>query len=172
MVSFKRLTEWLRQQIRHLMRLHDTPHSIAGGTAVGVFFGFTPFIGLKTLLGIAVAWGFRCSRVAAAIGVALHDVIIPFMPVLLRFEYGIGVWLLSHPHHWPEHFKIDHLHVHQWLHWDVFVNLIWPTFIGSLFVGLPVAAVSFWITLRVVRRAQARRYDRDAAALGIEIDGK
>jgi uncharacterized protein (DUF2062 family) len=166
----KRLADRLRLQARRLVRLHDTPHSIAGGTAVGVFFGFTPFFGFKTLLGIGVAWGFRCSRVAAAVGVALHDVVIPLMPMLLRVEYGIGYWMLSHPHHWPATFQINHLRIHQWLHWDVFSRVIWPTFLGSLVIGLPVSAVVFWLTLRVVRRAQARQFAASAAALGVNTE--
>lgn len=158
-------THWHR-----LVRLHDTPHSIAGGAAIGIFFGFTPFFGLKTLLGIATAWGFRCSRVAAAIGVTLHDIALPLMPVLLRVEYGIGRWILSRPHRWPEKFHIEHLKVHQWLHAKVLAEIIWPTFIGSVVVGLPVAALSFWLVLRIVKRAQHRRYSADAAALGIDLD--
>ncbi|XHR29561.1 MAG: DUF2062 domain-containing protein [Chthoniobacteraceae bacterium] len=172
MFSLKRLKAWLWREAHRLLRLHDTPHAIAGGAAIGIFFGFTPLIGLKTLLGIAVAWAFRCSKVAAAIGVALHDIVIPFMPVVLRGEYGVGVWLLSHPHRWPEHFKIDHLHIHQLLHWDVLVELIWPTLLGSLLVGLPIAAVSFWVILGIVSRAQARQVEGDAAALGIDLEEK
>ena len=157
--------------MRHLVQLHDTPHSIAGGTALGVFFGFTPFFGFKTLLGILAAWGFRCSRVAAAVGVALHDVVIPLMPVILRVEYGIGFWMLRSPHHWPAHFRVEHLRVHQWLHWDVFSHVIWPTFLGSVVIGGPLAFAVFLLTLRIVRRSQARRMAADAKALDLNMDG-
>ncbi|MDD5349886.1 MAG: DUF2062 domain-containing protein [Chthoniobacteraceae bacterium] len=160
----------LREHLRRVVQLHDTPHSIAGGVALGVFFGFTPFLGVKTLLGILVAWVVRCSRVAAAVGVALHDVIIPLMPVLLRLEYEIGFWLLNHPHRWPQHLLVDHLHVQQWLHWDVFTTVIWPTFLGSLVIGGPVSLAVFFVTLRIVARAQARRRAADAAALDLDID--
>jgi len=159
-----RFVQYLRHHWHLLIQLHDTPHSIAGGTAIGVFFGFTPFFGFKTLLGIAVAWGFRCSRIAAAIGVTLHDVIIPLMPVLLRAEYGIGYWLLNHPHHWPQKFQVEHLKIHEWLHWKVFHQVIWPTFVGSLVIGIPLAAVVFYVTLRIVCRRQARKRAADAAA--------
>lgn len=167
----KRWTASLREHARHLVQLHDTPHSIAGGTALGVFFGFTPFFGFKTLLGILAAWGFRCSRVAAAVGVALHDVVIPLMPMVLRVEYGIGCWVLSHPHHWPDKFHVDHLKIQQWLHWKVFIDVIWPTFIGSIVIGGPLSLAVFLVTLRIVRRSQARRRAADAAALDLNIDG-
>src|SRR5438876_1216399 len=40
-----------------LMAIADTPHSIALGSAIGIFFGFTPLYPLKTLLSIAVENG-------------------------------------------------------------------------------------------------------------------
>ena len=45
-----------------LMAIADTPHSIAFGSAIGIFFGFTPLYPLKTLLSIAAAWICRCNK--------------------------------------------------------------------------------------------------------------
>ena len=70
-----------------LMTIADTPHSIALGSAIGIFSGFTPLYPLKTLLSIAVAWIFRCNKVAAAIAVTLHDVLIWAMPAIYLVEY-------------------------------------------------------------------------------------
>ncbi|MEI7958963.1 MAG: DUF2062 domain-containing protein [Verrucomicrobiota bacterium] len=167
----KRLLAFLRLHWHRLVQLHDTPHRIAGGTAIGVFFGFTPLFGVKTLLGILVAWGFRCSRIAAAIGVTLHDVIIPLMPVLLRAEYGVGYWLLN-GHHWPQKFRVDHLRVHEWLHWKVLHQVIWPTFLGSVVIGIPLAGLVFYVTLRIVLRHQAKRRAADAAALDLHLEDR
>ena len=166
----KRIFNYLRLHLHRLIQLHDTPHRIAGGTAIGVFFGFTPLFGFKTLLGILAAWGFRCSRIAAAIGVTLHDVIIPLMPVLLRVEYGIGYWLLSHPHHWPHKFRVEEFRFHEWLHWKVLHQVIWPTFLGSLVIGIPLAAISFYLTLRIVCRVQARKQAARAAAKDVHFE--
>jgi len=165
----KRLLAFLRLYWHRLVQLHDTPHRIAGGAAIGVFFGFTPLFGFKTLLGILVAWGFRCSRIAAAIGVTLHDVVIPLMPMLLRAEYGVGYWLL-HSHHWPRKFRVDDLNVHEWLHWKVLHQVIWPTFLGSVVIGIPLSALVFFLALRVVSRHQAKRRAAAAAALGLDLD--
>ena len=37
--------------------------------AVGVFFGFSPFLGLHTILGLVVAFAFNLNRVAVLLGV-------------------------------------------------------------------------------------------------------
>src|SRR5881409_2973801 len=89
------LRKWFNEHSLKLLAIRDTPNAIAGGVAIGIFFGFTPLVGLKTLLSIFVAWLTRCNILAAAIAVTLHDVALPFMPVLFRWEYNIGYWLLS-----------------------------------------------------------------------------
>jgi uncharacterized protein (DUF2062 family) len=72
----------LRQQWNRLLSLEARPESVALGFAVGLFLGVTPLFGLKTLL----ASLFRSSKTAAFLGVTVHDVLLPFIPVLLRTE--------------------------------------------------------------------------------------
>ena len=81
------MKSWLVAHHMTLMTIADTPHSIALGSAIVIFFGFTPLYPLKTLLSIAVAWVFRCNKVAAAIAVTLHDVLIWAMPAIYVAEY-------------------------------------------------------------------------------------
>ncbi len=152
------LLGWIRQHWRRLVALHDTPHSIAGGVAIGIVLGFTPFFTVKTLLAVALAWLFRCSKAAAVVAVALHDVTLPLTPVLLRLEYGLGFWCLSHPHRWPPALHLHSLpvHWHEWFRAGVFGQFLWPTFLGSLFVSIPVAVAAFLLTLRLVRAHRGR----------------
>src|SRR5438067_13666979 len=74
------LKRWLVAHHMTLMTIAATPQSIALGSAIGIFFGFTPFYPLKTLLSLAVAWLFRCNKIASAIAVTLHGVITFAMP--------------------------------------------------------------------------------------------
>jgi len=46
------LRRWLHEHSLKLLAIRDTPEAIAGGVAIGIFFGFTPLFGLKTLLAI------------------------------------------------------------------------------------------------------------------------
>jgi uncharacterized protein (DUF2062 family) len=148
---------WLVDHVRALVKLHDTPHSIAGGVGIGVLFGFIPLFPIKTLLAILFAWMFRCSRVAAAIAVTLHDVTLPIWPVILRYEYKIGFWLLSNPHRLPPNIGIKHLKLAQWMNWSNVARIGGPLLLGSVIIGLPIAVVSFFISLEVVKKYQARR---------------
>jgi Uncharacterized protein conserved in bacteria len=76
------------------MTIADTPHSVALGSAIGIFFGFTPLWSLKTLLSIGVAWIFKSNKIAAAIAVTLHDVLLPLMPAIYFWQYRIGMRVL------------------------------------------------------------------------------
>jgi uncharacterized protein (DUF2062 family) len=58
-----------RGWIDKLLHTHDTPERTARAFAVGVFFGFSPFLGLHTILGLFVAFMMRLNRVAVLIGV-------------------------------------------------------------------------------------------------------
>jgi uncharacterized protein len=65
MFGTARLRLWLEQ----LLHTHDTPQRTAAAYAVGVFFGFSPFLGLHTILGLIVAFTFNLNRVAVLLGV-------------------------------------------------------------------------------------------------------
>ena len=46
---WKRFKDWWRIHHERLISIEDTPHSIALGVAIGIFFGFTPLWSMKTL---------------------------------------------------------------------------------------------------------------------------
>lgn len=58
-----------RRWFEQLLHTHDTPSRTAAAYAIGVFFGFSPFLGLHTILGLVVAFAFNLNRVAVLLGV-------------------------------------------------------------------------------------------------------
>jgi len=142
------------------MQIRDTPHAIAGGLAIGVFFGMTPLIGLKTALALVVAWLTRCSKISAVIAVTLHDVLIPIAPIIFRWQYNIGFWLLSSPHHLPKRFRFEEFHIDAFLHWRT-LKILWPTLVGSLVLAIPLGFITYFIALRVIEQAHVRRDARE-----------
>src|SRR6266568_4839097 len=62
------LRRWFKEHSLKLLAIRDTPQAIAGGVAIGIFFGFTPLFGLKTLLSILFAWLTRSNILAAVLG--------------------------------------------------------------------------------------------------------
>src|SRR2546423_12235841 len=115
-----------------LVTIADTPHSIALGSAIGIFFGFTPLYSLKTLLSIAVAWICRCNKIAAAIAVTVHDVAILAMPAIYLAEYKLGCWTLGR----PARTHVRFVGFQEYVNWHVFSRVVWPALVGSLFLAL------------------------------------
>ncbi|MDQ3198916.1 MAG: DUF2062 domain-containing protein [Verrucomicrobiota bacterium] len=150
-----RLRDWLGQIHFRLMTINDTPHSIALGVAIGIFFGFSPLWSLKTLLSIAVAWLLKCNKIAAAVSVSLHDFILPFMPAIFLWEYKLGFWI-QHGH-LPQRFRVHALGFRSFAHWETFVSLGGPLLIGSVLIGLPSAVVAYFVGRGLVTSYQAAR---------------
>jgi uncharacterized protein len=150
-----RRKRWLAAHHMTLMTIADTPHSIALGSAIGIFFGFTPLWSLKTLLSIAVAWIFRCNKIAAAIAVTLHDIILPLMPAIYYWQYRVGTVVL-HGH--TAHRKVfQHLHIRYYFRLHTFSTFGVPLLVGSLFLAVPSAIIVYFVMRMLVSRARASR---------------
>jgi uncharacterized protein len=159
------LRHWLHGHSLKLLAIRDTPEAIAGGVAIGIFFGFTPLIGLKTLSAILVAWLTGSNILAAVLAGALHDVIIPFMPFIYRWEYDLGYWLLSHPHHWPKSLRKLRFDGHLWPRWTTFLTVGKPLLLGSVICGAPFALASFWLTRTLVAKHHRKKRLQRAAPI-------
>lgn len=59
----------VRRWLEQLLHTHDTPRRTAAAYALGVFFGFSPLLGLHTLLGLVFAFALNLNRVAVLLGV-------------------------------------------------------------------------------------------------------
>jgi hypothetical protein len=152
----------IRQQLYRLLSPEARPESVALGFALGLFLGFTPLFGLKTLLALLLAMLFRCSKLAAVIGCTLHDVLWPFAPFLLRAEYQLGYWCLSSPHHFAPTLHLGHVQLHAALSWSSIFTTAKPLLIGSAILGTPIAAVSYFaIRTMLSRMASTRRGGAD-----------
>jgi uncharacterized protein (DUF2062 family) len=152
------LRNWFQKHSLKLLAIRDTPDAIAGGVAIGVFFGFMPLFGLKTLSAIFFAWLTGSNILAAVIAGALHDIILPFMPVIYRWEYDVGFFLLSHPHRWPVSLVRLHREGFDWHNWGTFFGDVGkPMLVGGSVCATPFAILAFFLTRRIVARHQLKK---------------
>src|SRR3954464_6976144 len=78
-----RVRRWLDQ----LLHTHDTPQRTAAAYALGVFFGFSPFLGLHTVLGLVFAFTLNLNRVAVLLGIYSN------LPWILPAYYSLATAL-------------------------------------------------------------------------------
>jgi len=156
------IRRWLHEHSLKLLAIRDTPQAIAGGVAIGIFFGFMPVFGLKTLSAIFFAWLTGSNILAAVIAGTLHDVILPFMPAIYLWEYDLGYWVLNHQ--WPPHMHKPHWEGFSWRMWTTFFKGVGkPMLVGGFIFAMPFAILSFFITRGIVTRHQAKKQAQAAA---------
>ena len=144
------LRAWLQRHWVRLIASSEDSRPLARGMALGTFLGFSPFFGLKTLLALLLARALRGSSLAAVFGVTLHDLLLPLAPLIARWEYDLGFWLLSHPHRWPTALRMGELHIQQCANWQTLSETVGPLLLGCTIVGAPFALVAYLLTQRVL----------------------
>jgi uncharacterized protein (DUF2062 family) len=152
---WQRFREWLHHVHFRLVTIEASPHAIALGVAIGIFFGFTPLWSLKTLLSIGVAWLLGGNKIAAAISVNLHDLILPFMPAIYLWEYKIGYWTMHG--HLPRRVNFHGFSLREYMQWETFFTVGRPLLVGSVVVALPSALIVYVICRGLVERHRAKR---------------
>ena len=72
---------------KRLLHIEDTAERTAVAYSIGIFLGFSPFLGFHTLAGLAIAFLFNLNRVAILLGVWSNTpwFIVPY--------YMIATWI-------------------------------------------------------------------------------
>jgi uncharacterized protein (DUF2062 family) len=151
---WRRLKRWMRAHHMTLMTLPDTPHAIALGSAIGMFFGFTPLFTLKTVLAFLITWLCRANKTAAVITVTLHDVLLPFVPAMFFWQYKLGMWALYH--RLPQRAGFRRVALSDFMEWTTFLTVGRPILVGSLFFAVPAALLVYFGLRGVLIRSRAR----------------
>jgi uncharacterized protein (DUF2062 family) len=151
---WRRLKRWMRAHHVTLMTLPDTPHAIALGSAIGMFFGFTPLFGLKTVLAFLTTWASKGNKTAAVITVQLHDILLPVVPAMFVWQYKLGMWALYH--RLPQRPGYRRVALSDFMEWTTFLTVGRPILIGSLFFAVPAALLVYFGLRGVLIRSRAR----------------
>ena len=126
----------------------------AAAFALGVFFGFSPFLGLHTVLGIVFAFLLNLNRVAVLLGVYsnLPWIIAPY------YAFATMAGAMHHAHRVPEGFRaqlaalfelsaLDGEFWHRLI--TILKPLLWPYTVGSTIGALVLAAIAYPLALGV-----------------------
>ncbi|HYM26026.1 MAG TPA: DUF2062 domain-containing protein [Vicinamibacterales bacterium] len=156
MIEFTRT--WARRILGQLLHIDDSPERTAAAFALGVFFGFSPFLGLHTVLGILFAFLLNLNRVAVLLGVYSN------IPLTLAPYYATVTWLGTQitgerlPGG-PERFKtalraLFDLSMFDGAFWHRLMLLMEPLtvpyIVGSTIGALLMAAASYFVALAFV----------------------
>jgi uncharacterized protein len=138
----------LKDKIRLLFEIKDTPHRISLAFALGVFIGMSPLFGIHTVLGILLASAFGLNRLATIVGVYITNpwTIVP----IYTFSTWVGAKCLGINNILPD-INWKHISLIALLH-DV-SPLLMPFLVGTLLTGTISSLVSYIIIFRIAKRA-------------------
>jgi uncharacterized protein (DUF2062 family) len=145
----------VRRWLDVLLHIEDSPERTAAAFAIGVFFGFSPFIGFHTLLALVVAILLNLNRVAVLLGVYSN------LPWFLAPYYAIatmaGAELTGHPlppdlrSQFGALFELSLLHLDFWRRLLVIMTpLLWPYTVGSMLCSALLAMAAYQLALAFV----------------------
>ncbi len=77
------------------------------------------------------------------------------MPAIYLWEYKVGFWALHG--HLPARLQFHPLALRDYMHWELFFSIGRPLLVGSFLLGLPSAALVYFICRGLVTRHCARR---------------
>ena len=158
-----------RRWLRAVLLLDDTPHSIALGTAIGVFIAFTPTVGVQMLMVGLVAFLthrlFHFNRLAALLMVYITN---PLTVVPIYWGcYRLGAtWFPSD----ITREDFEHLlHYEGFDDWwatvvELFVGIGLPLIVGSLIIATVCAVLSYPTILWLLRQVRGERALRGLAS--------
>lgn len=144
----------IKKQVERLLHIHDTPERTALAFALGVFFGFSPLIGLHTLLALLTAFVFGLNRIAILFGVYLNN---PWtlVPVAV-LSSALGNKILGKMGHAYERFDWTQLaSFHFWRtlpqQFHSHFHVLYPFFVGGMVVALICSLLAYPLCLWFVR---------------------
>jgi uncharacterized protein (DUF2062 family) len=154
-----RFRRWSEQ----LLHTHDTPRRTAAAYALGVFWGFSPVLGLHTVCGLAFAFLLGLNRVAVVLGVYSN------LPWILPAYYTVatlaGAGLIGvevKPQAVEE--AMSAVAAMAWGDFsglrEALAPLLWSYTLGSTLGALILAGIAYRVSLSMIL-AHRRRLVRD-----------
>ncbi len=134
-------------RLRQVLAVKEPPRRIAAAFAVGVFIGMSPFLGIHTLLGLALAWQLKLNKFVTLIGVYVTNpwTIVP----IYSFGTWVGVKVMGIDNIIP---VVDWSHITFLGVIDNFRPLLVPFIVGSLLVGSVAAVISYMTVYGMVKK--------------------
>ncbi len=155
---------FIRDKLKSMLQVHETPHRVALAFALGVFMGNSPFLGLHYVSGIFFAWIFKLNKLVTFVGVSVNNpwTIVPISTLCV----WVGAKILAIKDVIPEvdWKSVNLTTVLSWMKSlvtdpDNFLALmkdLWPLlkafFVGGMVVCTLTSIASYFIMLKIVVR--------------------
>jgi uncharacterized protein (DUF2062 family) len=145
----------MKCRLRYLLSLDEKPERLALAFAAGVFLALTPFVGLHTLLALALALCFGLNRAALLLGLFINNpwTLVPYYTAAAY----LGSRLIGHPKGLfvPDFDLAGLWHPSMWLQYLHHWRLLMPMALGSIVLAVLGALFSYPLAVWAIKRGRA-----------------
>ncbi len=142
--------ERLKRAYLRIVKAHDTPHRIALGFGIGVFYGLFPFIGVIFTLVTAII--FKANKASALVGCFVTNTWMSFILALPSVKIGAKLFGLDYRAVWEDvrhYLKLSNIK-------DIFKeasgDVIIPSVVGFLVIAFIIAVAGYFVSLFLILR--------------------
>lgn len=139
----------IREFTERVKKLHGDPHYVAMGMAIGVFISITPTIPFHTIIAVALAFIFRGSKAAAALGVWFCNPLTA--PLFYWGSYKAGMLFLGNQG--PLNVKFESILELIKLGADVTMAMI----MGGVMLGILPGIAAYFLTRKIFLTIRSRK---------------
>lgn len=142
----------VRKAYERFLKIRGHPRAIALGFALGILIGMTPFMGLHTIVAVAVAALFKWNKISAAISVWVTNAVTA--PFIYYATYLVGARIMGI----ERAFQLKEINSLSAVHNLILKTpeIVWAMIVGGMVIGLPLAAVGYWVVFSLTGRYQEK----------------
>jgi len=173
----------VRKAYERFLKIRGHPREISLGFALGLLVGMTPFMGLHTIVAVAVAALFKWNKISAAISVWITNAVTA--PIIYSITYLVGARMMG----LKKAFALKEINSLSAIH-DLILKtpeIVWAMMVGGMVIGLPLAVIGYYIAFSITSRYQEeikakiarskeklvhKRQQRKAKAAGVDVDSR
>lgn len=138
-----------RDKFRSIFYVKDTPQRIALSFAFGVFWAFSPLIGIQTIGSFFTAWLLRLNRFIAIAGTYITN------PLTTIPAFTVSIWLGAKVMGMEKILPVMNWKTITFMSFiKEMKQLILPFIVGTLLLGTLSAVISYFIVYQLVTRYQ------------------
>jgi|YelNatPaOPRAMG01_1025707.scaffolds.fasta_scaffold92394_2 uncharacterized protein (DUF2062 family) len=146
----------MKALFKKLLCIDDTPERTAFAFSIGIFIGFSPFLGFHTLGALAISFLFNLNRLAILVGVWFNTPwwLVPYY----LFATKIGMLFLGYSIDWERMkeifqigMKIGFIHSYFWKSLASQGKLLLCFLIGSLCLSAILSLLAYPLCLKLIR---------------------